>query len=143
MEIKKDNPFEIKFTLEELPEAAQKFLDHIGDDKIFLFEGEMGSGKTTFIAEVCRLLGADDDFGSPTFSLVNEYLAKDGSPIYHFDLYRIESVQEAVDMGALEYFDSGELCFVEWPERIEEILPEESKRVKINIEPDGKRTLKC
>lgn len=133
---------EKKFTLSELPEVAKEFLKSIGDDRIFLFEGEMGSGKTTFIAEVCRQLGADDDFGSPTFSIVNEYCDAQGNPIYHFDLYRIESPQEAADMGAEEYFNSGDLCLVEWPDRLGPLVPEGAREVTIIINDDDSRTLK-
>ena len=132
---------ERKFRLGELPEVAKEFIDAMGNDRIFLFEGEMGAGKTTFIAEVCRLMGADDDFGSPTFSLVNEYADSEGNPIYHFDLYRIDSPQEALDMGAEEYFNSGEICLVEWPDRLGSLVPEEAKVVKIIVNPDGTRSL--
>ena len=132
----------IKFGLEELPAAAKEFLATIDDDRIFLFEGEMGSGKTTFIAELCRQLGADDDFGSPTFSLVNEYEDSNGNPIYHFDLYRVDSPQEALDMGVEEYFNSGNLCFVEWPDRLGSLAPEDARTVTISVNPDGSRSLK-
>lgn len=133
---------ERKFKLEELPEIAKEFISSIGDNHIFLFEGEMGSGKTTFIAEVCRQLGADDDFGSPTFSLVNEYADKEGNPIYHFDLYRIETPMEAIDMGAEEYFNSGALCLVEWPDRLGEFVPEEARAIIIRENIDGSRTIR-
>lgn len=132
---------ERKFKLEELPDVAKEFIDSIGNDRIFLFEGEMGSGKTTFIAEVCRCLGADDDFGSPTFSLVNEYADSKGNPIYHFDLYRLESPLEVLDMGAEEYFNSGNLCLVEWPDRLESLAPEDSRTVSIKVNPDDSRTV--
>ena len=130
-----------RFTLKELPEAVSQFIADIGDDRIFLFEGEMGSGKTTFISELCRQLGASDDFGSPTFSLVNEYEGGEGQPIFHFDLYRLDSPQEALDMGALEYFDSGELCLVEWPDRLGNLVPPEARTVTITVNEDGSRNL--
>lgn len=133
---------EITYDLEQLPDTAKAFIDSIGKDRIFLFEGEMGSGKTTFISEVCRQLGAHDDFGSPTFSLVNEYEAADGSPIYHFDLYRIESPQEAMDMGAEDYFYSGNLCLIEWPDRLGNLMPEDCRTVEFTINPDLTRTVK-
>lgn len=133
---------EKNFELSELPELAREFIERIGEDRIFLFEGEMGSGKTTFISEVCRQLGANDDFGSPTFSLVNEYLDPHGNSIYHFDLYRIETPQEAIDMGAEEYFNSGDLCFVEWPDRLGTLIPEDAKKVNITINPDGSRHIR-
>lgn len=129
------------FGLNQLPEVARTFLDSIGDKRIFLFEGEMGAGKTTFIAEVCRQLGATDDFGSPTFSLVNEYQTADKKPVYHFDLYRIESPGEAFDLGVEEYFNSGELCFIEWPDRLGPLTPEEAVTVEIILNPDGSRSI--
>lgn len=132
---------ERKFNLDELEFVAREFIDSIGDDRVFLFDGEMGAGKTTFIAEVCRQLGADDDFGSPTFSLVNEYADSNGDPIYHFDLYRIENPQEALDMGIEEYFDSGELCLVEWPDRLGDLVPEEARTVSLFVEEDGSRRI--
>lgn len=131
----------ITFGIEQIPEIARKFINKIGNNRIYLFDGEMGVGKTTFIAEVCRQLGATDDFGSPTFSLVNEYQTADGSPVYHFDLYRIDSPQEAFDMGVEEYFNSGELCLVEWPDRLGPLTPEEAIIVKISENPDGTRTI--
>lgn len=133
---------ERRFILEDLPEVAKAFIENIGETTIFLFEGEMGSGKTTFISEVCRQMGADDDFGSPTFSLVNEYIDASGNPIYHFDLYRIESVEELQDMGAEEYFNSGNLCLVEWPDRLGALTPDEAKTVHILVNNDGTRTIK-
>ena len=133
---------ELRFDLAGLPAAAQSFLTQIGADRIFLLVGDMGAGKTTFIAEVCKQLGALDDFGSPTFSLVNEYRDRDGNPVYHFDLYRIESPQEAMDFGIEEYFDSGCLCFVEWPDKLENLTPEESRIVSITLNEDGTRTVK-
>lgn len=132
----------LRFRLEQLPEIAGEFIKNIGDDRIFLFEGEMGSGKTTLISEICRQLGADDDFGSPTFSLVNEYADREGNPIYHFDLYRIDSLKEALDMGAEEYFNSGELCLVEWPDRLEGFLGDEGRIVEIKENEDGSRTIR-
>ena len=133
---------EIRFELGELEAAAREFIRKMGKDKIWLFYGEMGAGKTTFIAEICRQLGAKDDFGSPTFSLVNEYTDLEGEPIYHFDLYRIESPAESMDMGAEEYFNSGSLCFVEWPDRLGALLPEDAVEVYIEENPDGSRSVK-
>lgn len=133
---------EIRFGLDEIGQVASEFIESIGDDRVFLFNGEMGTGKTTFIAEVCRQLGADDDFGSPTFSLVNEYVDSKGNPIYHFDLYRIETPLEVLDMGAEEYFNSGSLCLVEWPDRLGSLTPEDARIVDINLNSDGSRTIK-
>lgn len=132
---------ERRFYIGEINVVAKEFIEAMGKDRIFLFEGEMGAGKTTFIAEVCKQLGAIDDFGSPTFSLVNEYADSKGNPIYHFDFYRIDSPQEALDMGVEEYFNSGELCLVEWPDRLGSLSPEEAKTVAIKINQDDSRTL--
>ena len=129
------------FSIEEIEEVAREFIRQLGDDRVFLFDGDMGAGKTTFIAEVCRQLGADDDFGSPTFSIVNEYSDSEGNPIYHFDLYRIENPQEVLDIGADEYFYSGDLCFVEWPDRLGSLVPEDARLVKITVNPDDTRTI--
>lgn len=132
----------IKFdSLEALPEAAREFAASIGSRTVFAFYGEMGAGKTTFIAEVCRCLGVSDDSGSPTFSIVNEYRTADGSPIYHFDFYRLDSPAEALDMGADDYFYSGHLCLIEWPEKIGSLLPDDAVEVTIEVNPDGSRTL--
>lgn len=132
----------ITFFENELPRVAKEFIENIEKDRIFLFEGDMGAGKTTLIAEICRQLGAVDDFGSPTFSIVNEYTDPKGNPIYHFDLYRIDSPREVADMGAEEYFNSGNLCLVEWPDRLGVFEPEETRRVSITVNPDLSRTLK-
>ena len=134
---------EIKINgLENIAPAAKTFIEAMGSRRIFAFNGAMGAGKTTFIAEVCRQLGADDDSGSPTFSIVNEYRASDGSPIYHFDFYRLDSPAEALDMGAEEYFYSGDLCLIEWPDRIGNLLPEEAVEVDLLVMDDGSRLLR-
>jgi tRNA threonylcarbamoyladenosine biosynthesis protein TsaE len=117
--------------LEGLPVAALALLEFAGQEKIFLFEGEMGAGKTTFIKAICEALGVEDLVSSPTFSIVNEYLGKNKSRIYHFDFYRIENLQEAYDIGYEEYFYSGDLCLVEWPEKIHGLLPESYIRISI------------
>jgi tRNA threonylcarbamoyladenosine biosynthesis protein TsaE len=109
----------------ELPFAADEFLAFIGQKKVILFEGEMAAGKTTFIKAICAKLGVEEHVNSPTFALVNEYATANGELIYHFDFYRIDTVAEALDMGALEYFSSGNLCLVEWPSKVSEILPDE------------------
>ncbi len=132
---------ELTFSLDNLPAGAKTFIDAIGGHRVFAFVGDMGAGKTTFISEVCRLLGADDDSGSPTFSIVNEYLDKSGKPIYHFDFYRLEYPEEALDIGVEDYFYSGHLCLIEWPDRIGSLLPEEAVTVNISENPDGTRSI--
>lgn len=117
---------------ELLPEVARNFIAEMGDDTVFLFDAPMGGGKTTFIAEVCRQLGVTDDISSPTFAIINEYRSDTTAElIYHFDCYRLESPAEAEDMGMEDYFYSGALCFVEWPERIESLIPDNAVKVKI------------
>lgn len=109
----------------ELPEAAQAILDNLKGRTLVAFRGPMGAGKTTLIRTLCDQLGVTDTVTSPTFALINEYKDAEGSPIYHFDFYRIEKLEEAFDFGYEEYFYSGHLCLVEWPEKIEPLLPEE------------------
>lgn len=134
-------PYEINFTIENIRKAAEYFIENIGDNNIILFEGEMGAGKTTFIAEVCRCLGVSDDIGSPTFSLINEYEEANGKPIFHFDLYRIETPQEAFDIGITDYFESGNLCFVEWPDRLGPLTPNDARKAILSINSDNSRKL--
>lgn len=127
--------------INQIHEAARTFIDHIGNDTIFAFYGNMGAGKTTFIKAVCEELGVEDVINSPTFAIVNEYLAGNGNTIYHFDCYRINKIVEALDMGCQDYFDSGNLCFIEWPENIAEILPEEAVAVHINVQDNDSRII--
>ena len=117
---------------EDLKSAARQLLEFAAAEKIFLFEGDMGAGKTTFIKVICEALGVDDLVSSPTFSIVNEYLARDGK-IYHFDFYRIKDLQEAYDIGYEEYFYSGDRCLIEWPERIALLIPEHHVKVDIQV----------
>lgn len=126
---------------ESLPQAAKAFIDAIGDRRVFAFLAPMGTGKTTFIAEVCRQLGVTETANSPSFSIINEYIDRDGEKIYHFDFYRFEDVSEGEEIGAEDYFYSGRLCLIEWPERIEPLLPEDTVVVRMNVNPDGSRTL--
>ena len=136
----KVNNMEIKIkSLDNICEAAKAYLDGMGTGKVFAFYGKMGAGKTTFIKAICEELGVTDVITSPTFALVNEYTAADGSPIYHFDFYRIKKLDEVYDMGYEDYFYGGSLCFLEWPELIEEILPEDATKVTITEEADGSR----
>ena len=126
--------------LEHINEAAQQFIENIGDHTVFAFYGKMGAGKTTFIKAICEALGVDDVITSPTFAIVNEYTAEDG-PVYHFDFYRIKKLEEVYDMGFEDYFYSGALCLIEWPELIEEVLPEDAVKVSITENADGSRTV--
>ena len=128
--------------LEDLDRAAGAFLEEIGGHTLIAFYAPMGAGKTTFTTAVCRRLGVQEDaMSSPTFAIVNEYRAAGGTPIFHFDFYRIEHLEEALDIGLYVYLDSGFLCLMEWPENIEGLLPEETLKVTIGINADGSRTL--
>lgn len=131
--------------LGEIDNAAQQFLQYVSQSplqsNIFAFFGQMGAGKTTFIKTLCSQLGVADDVNSPTFTIVNEYRAAKGYPIYHFDFYRINKVQEAYDIGLDEYFGGDGLCLIEWPEKIEEVLPDDCFRVYLKVDPQGTRTL--
>ncbi len=127
-----------------LPEAAREFMALMGDATVYAFEGEMGAGKTTFINALVRELGVADDeaTGSPTFAIVNEYRSDTTAElIYHFDLYRIENLEQAFDIGVEDYLESGALCLIEWPDRIADILPDDTVRVAIEEQPDGSRVL--
>lgn len=128
-------------SLEEIDEAARRFVEMMDDRTVYAFYGEMGAGKTTFINALSRALGVEDDAtGSPSFAIVNEYRSDTTAElIYHFDLYRLESVEEALDLGVEDYFDSGALCFIEWPERIHDILPDDTVKVTIKVEESGQR----
>ena len=127
--------------LTDLKAIAKSFFEQAGDLKVWLFHGEMGSGKTTFIKVLCAMLGVEDITGSPTFSIVNEYLAPGNTRIFHFDFYRIKNEAEAYDIGAEEYFYSGSYCFIEWPEKIPSLIPAERAEVFITTENQTKRTL--
>ena len=132
---------EIKINdLEHIREAAKQFIDAMGDQHVFAFYGHMGAGKTTFIKAVCEELGVEDVITSPTFAIINEYSGKDDT-IYHFDFYRIKKLEEVYDMGYEDYFYSGALCFIEWPELIEEVLPEDAVKVQIIEKEDGTRAV--
>ena len=126
-------------SLEEIGKAAQEFVAAMGDRKVFAFYGKMGAGKTTFIKAVCEELGVEDVINSPTFAIVNEYVDGEGEPIYHFDFYRIKNVQEVMDIGYEDYVYSGNVCFMEWPELIENFLPDDAVKVTIEEEMDGSR----
>ena len=128
--------------LDNIREAAKQFIANIGDSTVFAFYGNMGAGKTTFVKAVCEELRVADVITSPTFSIVNEYRSEQtGELIYHFDFYRVKKIEEVYDMGFEDYFYSGALCFIEWPELCEEVLPDDTVKVSINEEPDGSRTI--
>lgn len=136
MEIKID-------TLDNIKAAAQEFVNGMGTNRVFAFYGKMGAGKTTFIKAVCECLGINDVITSPTFAIVNEYSNDDsGLTVYHFDFYRIKKLEEVYDMGYEEYFYSGNPCFIEWPELIEELLPENAVKVTIEEQPNGSRIVR-
>ncbi len=122
-----------------LPETAGEFLSAIADRKVIAFYGEMGAGKTTFIKALCAALGVKDATSSPTFSIINEYRSSSGEALYHFDFYRIKDTAEAFDMGYEDYFYSGRLCLIEWPEKIEALLPPGT--LKVRLEVQGERRL--
>ena len=125
----------------DLDRAAAEFLEKIGDQTLVAFFAPMGAGKTTFTTAICKALGVTDPVGPPTFAIVNEYMREDGDPMYHFDFYRINKMSEAIEIGLYDYLDSGCLCIMEWPENIEELLPEETVKVYFTINPDQSRTL--
>lgn len=129
-------------SLAELPQAAGEFLQALGDRRVVAFQGKMGAGKTTFIKALCEQLGVCDMVNSPTFSIVNEYTDADGQTLaYHFDLYRLKSVAEALDMGAEDYFYSGRYCFIEWPDVADALLPDNCAEASIEEADNGARIL--
>ena len=140
---------EIKIqSIETIREAAREFISHIGERKVFAFYGKMGAGKTTFVKAICEELGVQDVITSPTFAIVNEYQTTSSpvthpspSTIYHFDFYRIKKLEEVYDMGYEDYFYSGALCFIEWPDLIEDLLPDDAVKVNIEENDDGTRTI--
>ena len=128
--------------LDHIEEAAREFIAQMDDDTVFAFYGKMGAGKTTFIKALCKLLGVEDEVNSPTFAIINEYRSETTAElIYHFDFYRIKKLEEVYDLGYEDYFYSGALCFIEWPELVEELLPLDAKKVTITENTDGSRTI--
>jgi tRNA threonylcarbamoyladenosine biosynthesis protein TsaE len=127
-------------TLSDLPIAASQLIDFAGPEKIFLFNGDMGAGKTTFIKSICEVLGVNEAVTSPTFAIVNEYRGA-VTKIYHFDFYRLKTQTEALDMGAEEYFYSGNYCFIEWPEKIPDMLPLSYINITIKALGDDSRQI--
>ena len=136
----RNEEMEIRITdIDHIREAAREFIEHIGDRRVFAFYGKMGAGKTTFVKAICEELGVNDVITSPTFAIINEYTSAKDDTIFHFDFYRIKKLEEVYDMGYEDYFYSGALCFIEWPELIEEILPDDAVRVSIAEQEDGSR----
>lgn len=129
--------------LSQLEELAKLFInEYLPQARVFAFEAEMGSGKTTFIKSVCHQMNVDDIINSPTFSIVNEYYSKNiDDIIYHFDCYRMKDVQDAINIGFEDYVYSGKYCFIEWPEVVSDLLPEDTIWISINIEQDGIRNI--
>ena len=127
--------------LSGLDRAAEDFLEKIGEHRLVAFYAPMGAGKTTFTTAVCKCLGVTDTVCSPTFTIINEYVTEDGRTVYHFDFYRINKLSEAVDIGIEDYLYSGNLCLMEWPENVEELLPEDTLKVHIEVNPDLSRTV--
>lgn len=126
---------------EGLQHVSQRIISLAGDYRIWLFDAEMGAGKTTLIKAICKTFGVVDDVSSPTFALINEYADGQGTPFYHFDFYRIKNEEEAMDIGVDEYFYSGNLCFIEWPEKIPSLIPDEFLRIFISINSDDTRKI--
>ena len=128
-------------TLSDINIVAQQFVEIMGDRNVYAFYGEMGVGKTTFIKELCKVLGVTETITSPSFAIVNEYSKEDGDPIFHFDFYRIKNIEEAYDFGYEDYFYSGHLCFIEWPELVESLLPDDVVKVQIGMESNEQRSI--
>lgn len=128
-----------KLQLTNIECVARQFVEEQSDGRVFAFYGQMGAGKTTFIAAVCKALGIEEPVNSPTFAIVNEYVADNGETVYHFDCYRLNTLRDALNIGIEEYFASGNICFIEWADNIEELLPVDTVRVNIVVEDDGSR----
>jgi tRNA threonylcarbamoyladenosine biosynthesis protein TsaE len=128
-------------SIEQIHQTAREFLEVNKDKTVFAFYGAMGAGKTSFIKAICEVLGIEDVINSPTFAIVNDYQLPNGDSAYHFDFYRINKIEEAFDLGYEEYFYSGNYCFIEWPEKIESLLPENCTKVTIEVLPDETRRL--
>ena len=128
--------------LRELPDAAEEIVKELDSHRIVAFYGPMGAGKTTLIREIAEQLGVEDTVTSPTFALVNQYMTAEGEKINHFDFYRINRIEEVYDLGYEEYFDSGEICLIEWPEKIERLLPDDVLVVEISIEDEESRIIR-
>ncbi|MDL2331211.1 tRNA (adenosine(37)-N6)-threonylcarbamoyltransferase complex ATPase subunit type 1 TsaE [Odoribacter sp. OttesenSCG-928-A06] len=135
----------MKFIIDDLSDidhVAARFMEYVGDKHIFALYGSMGVGKTTFVKAIARYMGVEDDVNSPTFSIVNEYTTVSGDVFYHFDFYRINQISEALDFGYEEYFYSRRKCFIEWPEKIEELLPEDTVYCYFSELNNGRREIR-
>jgi tRNA threonylcarbamoyladenosine biosynthesis protein TsaE len=128
-------------SIEKIDKVAREFIEIMGNRKVYAFNGKMGAGKTTFIKAICESMGVQETINSPTFSIVNEYEAKNGNIIYHFDCYRINKIEEALDFGADEYLNSGNICFIEWAENIAPLLPDSITNVNIEEIANGLRKI--
>ena len=128
-------------SIDGIADAAKRFLEEIAGNNIVALYGAMGAGKTTLTKAICKELGIDDSVTSPTFTIINEYRTPEDEPVYHFDFYRIEKLSEAFDIGFEEFIESGSLCLIEWPENVEQILPKNTLKVKIEVTEDGCRRL--
>lgn len=126
---------------EELSQIAPKILEAIGNKRVVTFDAPMGAGKTTLIKALCESIGTDSIVNSPTFAIVNDYEMNNGDSVFHFDMYRLKNIIEAVDMGCEEYFYSGNYCFIEWPEIVTSLLPNDIAEIKISVGNDGTRTI--
>lgn len=131
----------ISYSINDLPAVTKRIFDFAGDEKIWLFFGDMGAGKTTLIKHICDHISTTDVVSSPSFSLVNEYENREGKKVYHFDFYRIKDQEEAMDIGVDEYFQSGNLCLVEWPEKIPSLLPDNYFSIHISVNSEDKRII--
>ncbi|OQX76798.1 MAG: tRNA (adenosine(37)-N6)-threonylcarbamoyltransferase complex ATPase subunit type 1 TsaE [Bacteroidetes bacterium 4484_249] len=127
----------MSYKIDDLNKVARRLLEKFPDKKIFAFYGEMGAGKTTFIKSICERLGVVDIVSSPTFAIINVYKTKQEEDIYHFDLYRLNTIEEFYDIGYEDYFFSGEYCFIEWPEKVEKLLPDDIIRVYIEVDKEN------
>ncbi|SHF41691.1 tRNA threonylcarbamoyladenosine biosynthesis protein TsaE [Mariniphaga anaerophila] len=128
-------------SIKDLGNAAKKLIAQFPDQRVFAFYGKMGAGKTTFIQAICKALGTSDNVTSPTFALINEYETQNGSSLFHFDFYRIKDIEEAFDMGYEDYFYSNNYCLIEWPEKVEALLPQKYVEVKIDVQENGDRLI--
>ncbi len=127
--------------VDDLPRIAEQILSELKDERIFTLYGKMGAGKTTLIKAFCKVLGVEEVVGSPTFAIVNEYTGSESQPVFHFDFYRIKKIEEVFDIGYEEYIYSGHYCFIEWPELINDLLPENYVRININVPDDESREI--